>query len=154
MSVALLTLPAMRGSIVLGNPSWLLSHSVFPTIQKIPRKMGEKSPSCPVPSDTQPSGAPARIPRGAVNLEDSQPSKAPAFVRTSPPTVQQCPLPPATAFPHPQWFNCRVAPETPELCLTSAHLPWARTHGDGPAWRTPAVRAQQGCGGVTAFQRV
>lgn len=48
MSAALLTLPAMRGSIVLGNPSWLLSHSVSPTIQKIPRKMGGKPPKLPL----------------------------------------------------------------------------------------------------------
>lgn len=57
-----LTLSAVRGSIVLGNPSWCLSYS--PTVQKNHRlyKLGGGHPA---PSDTQPSGGPTHIPKTA-----------------------------------------------------------------------------------------
>lgn len=98
-----LTLSAVRGSIVLGNPSWCLSYS--PTVQKNHRlyKLGggdtllRATPSRP--------GVPPTSPKQPVSLDDSQPLWAPAPVRTSPPSVQQCPQPPATAFPHPQRFT-------------------------------------------------
>lgn len=137
-----LTLPAMRGSIVLGNPSWLLCHSVS---LKIPGKnRGEKNPGEQHPAVR---GCHAHSPKQPVNLDDSQPLRAPVSVRTSQPSVQQCPLPPATAFPHPQRFTAesrRKHPSSPR-CLTSAHLLWqpsvrrhrrlAGTGGTSTTWR-------------------
>lgn len=129
VSVALvLTLPAMRGSMVLGNPSWLLSHFRLPPnkVEKSPEKkwvefLKKHTPSCSVPSDT---GAPSHItPKNKpANLDNSQPLRAPVSVRTSPPSVQQCPLPPATAFPHPQRFTAEPRRKQPSLCSALPHL--------------------------------
>lgn len=88
-----------------------------------------KRPSRPAPSDTLLSGcAPTHIPHGnsPVNLDGSHPLSAPASARTSPPSVQQCPLPPATAFPHSQRFTAepRRKQPSPPRCFTSAHLLW------------------------------
>lgn len=69
-------------------------------------------------------GLPPTSPPQPVNSESSRSVTVPPFVPTSPPSVQQCPLPPATAFPHLQRSRRRAATETPELGLTSAHLLW------------------------------
>lgn len=111
-----LTLPAMRGSMVLGNP-WFLSHSISLTRQRISRKLwGKNSPAALLRATPSRPGLPPTSPKQPANLDDSQPLRAPVSVCTSPPSVQQCPLPRATAFPHPQRFNAngRAATETPE----------------------------------------
>lgn len=94
--------------------------------RKIPRKkwvefLKKHTPSCSVPSDT---GAPSHItPKNKpANLDNSQPLRAPVSVRTSPPSVQQCPLPPATAFPHPQRFTAEPRRKQPSLCSALPHL--------------------------------
>lgn len=102
-----------------------------------PPEMGEKAPAALFRATPSRLGLPPTSPEQPVNLEGSQSLRAPVFVRTSPPSVQLCLLPPGTAFPHPQWFNCRASTETHELRLTSAHLLWhSSARRRGAAWRT------------------
>lgn len=130
MSVALvLTLPAMRGSMVLGNPSWLLSHSRLPPnkVEKSPEKKWvelKKKTTHPAALFRATPGLPATCPpkNKPANLDNSQPLRAPVSVRTSPPSVQQCPLPPATAFPHPQRLAAEPRRKQPSLCSALPHL--------------------------------
>jgi len=157
VSVALvLTLPALRGSMVLGNPSWLIpslrQNKKIPG--KIKRRVGggtqRATPSRPLPPHTSP-------PKQSVNLGDRQPLRAPVPLRTSLPSVQQCLLPPAAAFPHPQRFAARAATETAELSAPS--------HLGAPALATecadtppPGGHKRQvhdnGGGGITGIQVV
>ena len=134
VSVALvLTLPAMRGSMVLGNPSWLLSHSRLPLnkVEKSPEKKGKKKNGwkkkkkkllCSERHRGSQPHPPAKKTHKPANLDSSQPLRAPVSVRTSPPSVQQCPLPPATAFPHPQRFSAEPRRKQPSLCSALPHL--------------------------------
>lgn len=90
---------------------------------------------------SRPRGAPhPHPPKQPVNLDGNQPLTGPASVRTSPPCVQQCPLPPATAFPHPQRFTAEPSRKHPSSrrrrCLTSAHLLW---HSSLRRWRRLVV---------------
>lgn len=124
MSSALLTLPAMRGSIVLGNPSWLFSLFVFHSRYKIPLKWVGKKPQqlCferhPAVWSFHPHPRGSSLTWRTVNRRRLR--VLCAHLRR----VQQCPLPPTTAFPQSQRFHYRTATEIPEFCLTSAHLLW------------------------------
>lgn len=115
----------MRGSIVLGNPPSSLLSLLPHTRQKIPgTTRGKKHPAAVFRATPSCPGLPPSSPEQPDNLDDSQPLTAPVCVRTSPPSVQQCLKPPATAFPHPQRFTAeprRKHPSSPRR-FTSAHL--------------------------------
>lgn len=117
VSVAfVLTLPAMRGSIVLGNPPRLLYYPFSPTQgRKSPVQRGGKTPSCPVPSGTQLSGAPTLIPRTALQL-GRQPAAHCSCVCAH--ISAECPAMPTASgnrIPTSTAVRCRATTEIPEL---------------------------------------
>lgn len=147
VSVALvLTLSAMRVSMVLlGNPE-LLSHSSHSSPINKYKERGRGVTNGPLSRFQRhppPSGVPTRIPaRQPARQRDSQPRWAPFPVRTSPLSVHKCPQPPATAFPHPRNRSAaearRKKPSSPSRC-TSVHLSSGLpTRGNGALWRTYA----------------
>lgn len=112
-----LTLSAVRGSMVLpGNP-WLLSRSLSPRtkVKKNPYKNGRGSTdtSTPFPATTL---RPLHIPETSpAKLDNTQPRRVTVPLRTSPPSVQQCPQPYGNRIPTSTPPRCRNAAETAEL---------------------------------------